>query len=112
MSSNEDKKPRSGTTVPSAGSGNEIGLDELKRAQYTFGVPGQATRYNRMMKTIAEYAKIAYGKEMWKLVHLKEETTFAEPPDPGDKASRVAMEKYKMLLSRNLDDEKKYKQNK
>ena len=112
MSSSEEKNPRSGSKVPSNGSGNEIGLDELMRAQYTFGVPGQATRYNKTTKVIAEYARIAYGKEMWKLVYLKEETSFDDPEDPGDDASRVAMERYKMLLRRNLDDEKKYKQNK
>ena len=112
MSSSEERNPRSGSKVPSNGSGNEIGLDELMRAQYTFGVPGQATRYNKTTKVIAEYARIAYGKEMWKLVYLKEETSFDDPEDPGDDASRVAMERYKMLLRRNLDDEKKYKQNK
>ena len=112
MSSSEEKNPRSGSKVPSNGSGNEIGLDELMRAQYTFGVPGQATRYNKTTKVIAEYARIAYGKEMWKLVYLREETSFDDPEDPGDDASRVAMERYKMLLRRNLDDEKKYKQNK
>ena len=112
MSSSEERNPRSGSKVPSTGSGNEIGLDELMRAQYTFGVPGQATRYNKTTKVIAEYARIAYGKEMWKLVYLKEETSFDDPEDPGDDASRVAMERYKMLLRRNLDDEKKYKQNK
>jgi len=111
MSEEKKKNPRSGGEVtPSTGS--ELGFEEFKRAQYTFGVPGQANKYNRTTKAIAEYAKITYGKEMWKLVNESVETTFTEPPEPNEKATRAQMEKYKMKLGRCLDDEKKYNNNK
>ena len=70
----------------SSPSGSEaIGLEDLKKVQYTYGIPGQANRYTKSTKIIAEYAKIAYGKEMWRLVQEGTETTFDEPTDPAGK---------------------------
>ena len=97
----------------SSPSGSEaIGLEDLKKAQYTYGIPGQANRYTKSTKSIAEYAKIAYGKEMWRLVLEGTETTFDEPTDPGKDASRSEMKKYEMRLSRWMDEEDRYKRNK
>lgn len=90
----------------------EIGLDDLKKAQYTYGIPGQSNKFTKTTKTIAEYARIAYGKEMWTLVLEGTETTFQEPPEPKKEATSSEMVKYKMLLQRSWDDEKRYKQNK
>lgn len=103
-------KPSGDKSTPS---GSEtIGLEDLKKAQYTYGIPGQANRYTKSTKIIAEYVKIAYGKEMWRLVLEGAESTFDEPTDPGKDASRAEMKKYEMRLSRWMDDEDRYKRNK
>lgn len=87
---------------------SKIGLDELNKSQYTYGVAGQASRYTKTTKIIGEYVRIAYGKSMWLLVHSAEESKWTEPDEPDDSASRAAFEKYRMKLSENSSEEKRY----
>ena len=107
----EEKRSPSGGKTPKIGI-EEIGLDDLRRAMYTYGIPGQSNRYTRSTKTIADCAKIAYGKEMWTLVKELKETTFEDPIDPGEKATKAEVEKYKMLLQKTSNNEDKYKKDK
>ena len=56
---------------PKAGSNNKgskfqgrVGLEDLKGNVYSYGVPGQAERYVRTTKAVAEYVALTYGEEM------------------------------------------------
>jgi len=100
----------------SGGKGNEYkkgsGNYQEKSSVYTYGVPGQIERYIKTTKMIAEHVGKTFGKEMWRLVNDREETDFKEPKDPGDSATRGALERYKMLLKAHLDDKKEYEKQK
>jgi len=95
-------------SVPMGSTGVTTGLPELKGMIYTYGVPGQAVRYTKATKAIAEYAGTKYSKEMWNLVHNKEEATFTEPNTPADTATRAEMKRYEMKLRMVFDKEEQY----
>jgi hypothetical protein len=75
-------------------------------------VPGQAEKYLRTTRAIAEYVGTAYGKEMWTLIDKKEEAKFVEPDPPDDLDDRAEMKKFEMKLKRVLDKQDKYLENK
>jgi Zinc knuckle len=106
------RKSGKGKTKSYDGQRTTSGSDELKGHVYILGVPGQVEKYLKTTEAIAEYAGKTYGREMWMLVQEREETKFNEPVDPGDKASRAQVEKYKMLIKAAADDEKEYKRHK
>jgi hypothetical protein len=89
-----------------------IGIPELQGSIYTYGVPGQAEKYLRTTRAIAEYVGTAYGKEMWTLIDKKEEAKFVEPDPPDDLDDRAEMKKFEMKLKRVLDKQDKYLENK
>ena len=85
---------------PIYGSG-EIGLlDDLRRAQYTYGVPGQGSKYTKTTAVITAYSKIAYGREIWVLLKDGTEAVFEEPDDLGadNVTTRGDLEKYRADL--------------
>ena len=73
-------------------------VGELKGKIYHYGTPNQAAVFNKVSKAIAEHASICISEEMWSLMHDKKEAEFEEPKDPGSKATKGELEKYKMLL--------------
>jgi Zinc knuckle len=107
MGKEDDRRSGKGTK-----SFEKSGVGDLGGKVFTYGVAGQKERYMSTTRAIADYVGRTYGKEMWKLVQEREETKFEEPDDPGDQATKAALEKYKMLLKMSLDDMKQYKQNK
>ncbi len=111
----QEKNPRSDwrkkNTTAKYGYG-DTGIEELRGSVYQYGTQTQAERYLKTTKAIAEYVGKEHGKEMWKLINDKEETEFEEPAEPKEDASKASMEKYKMLLKMNIEDEKRYKRQK
>jgi len=89
--------------------GVSTGLPELRGMLYTYGVTGQAMRYNKTTSAIAEYVATKYSKDMWNLVENKKEATFTEPDPPDDQATKAQMERYKMMLRMAFDKEEQYK---
>lgn len=108
MSDTDEESHRPKSNRANSGGYLKISLDELNKSQYTFGVTGQANRYTKTTKTIGEYVRIAYGKAMWQLVHSATETAWTEPAEPNDTTSRATFEKYRMQLSENSSEEKRY----
>ncbi|KAL7576381.1 hypothetical protein ACA910_018190 [Epithemia clementina (nom. ined.)] len=107
---------RSGKQQNGAMSGGKtfvnVGIEELRGNIYAYGVQGQAERYMRTTKAIAEHVGVTYEKELWALIKEKTEPTFNEPEESGDDASRAEMGKYKMLNKMKIDKEEKYRQDK
>jgi hypothetical protein len=88
------------------------GNPELGGHVYTFGVPGQAEKYQKTIEAIAEYVGQKMMNEMWALVQNGKDADFPEPKDPGDKPMAAQMEKYKMQLRMSLDKADKYQSKK
>jgi hypothetical protein len=65
-----------------------IGIPELKNNVYVYGVSNQAVKYMKTTEAIAEYVGTKYSKELWTLVHHKEEATFKEPTPPVEQMTR------------------------
>lgn len=80
---------------------------------YSYGTHDQVSRFTSTTKDIAAHVGTTYkqGKEMWTLLVDNEEAVFQEPTAPKE-TDRPAMEKYKMLLGRWMDDEKDYRRDK
>jgi hypothetical protein len=85
--------------------------DEL--GTYAYGTHDQVARFTSVTKGIAALAGTTYkqGKEMYTLIMDNKEAVYPEPTAPTD-TDRPAMEKYKMLLGRWMDDENDYKRDK
>lgn len=81
---------------------------------YAYGTVDQVSRFTSTTKDIAAFVGTTYkqGKEMYTLLTDNDETTFTEPTAPLDDKNRAEMEKYKMLLSTWINDEKDYKRDK
>jgi hypothetical protein len=88
----------------------------LRVFYFAYGTQDQAERFTKSTKGIVEYAGITYGKEMWKLVQMKEETKFTEPTPPkvkkGDGIPQGGMEGFKIKLRQTIDQQREYKRNK
>ena len=68
-----------------------IGIEELKGNIYVYGIAGQAIKYEKTTKKIANYAGQKYGKAMWNLVANGMETEFEEPPELDRNATAGAI---------------------
>jgi hypothetical protein len=89
-----------------------IGIPNHKGSIYVYGVTNQAVKYLKTTEAIAEYVGTKFTKELWTLVHKKEEATFDEPDPPDNPDDKADMERYKMLLKMKFYDERRYKQDK
>ena len=107
-------KKKEMTSQPDPRSGDLTPLKNDEMSIYSYGTHDQVTRFTSVTKDIAAHVGTSYkqGKEMWILLMDKEETVHTEPTAPVDATNRPAMEKYKMLLGRWIDDEKDYKRDK
>ena len=102
------------TSPADSRSGDSPPLKNDEMSIYSYGTHDQVARFTSVTKDIAAHVGTSYkqGKEMWILLMDNEETMFTEPTAPKDGTDRPAMEKYKMLLGRWIDDEKDYKRDK
>lgn len=90
-----------------------IGLEELKSHTFIYGQPGQAEKYSKSEKGIADWAGTFYGKEIFNLIHNKEEATFKEPTEPtGDKVTKGQWKRFELELKMLVEREVKYKEDK
>ena len=67
----------------------EEGTEELKGHVNRYGVPGQAERYMKTTKAVAEYVGRVYGKDMWKLVHEKQQQKNSRIPGVMRSSTRM-----------------------
>ena len=108
MSDNEDHR----SDKPRKWSGPSPGIEALKSSFYTYGTNDQSARFVKTTRSIAEYVGREMDKEMWTLVLERKETEFKEPRDPGSRATKGQLEKYKMELRIYLEDGKRYQRQK
>ncbi len=110
---NSSKDSRSAGTKKGNDSGAvEIGIPELKGKIFSYGVLGQAEKFLKNKKALAEYVGRTYSKELWSLVEDGTEPTFNEPTAPADTATKAEFEKYKMQLKMVFDEWKQYEKDK
>jgi hypothetical protein len=102
----------SGGTSTSSNYRSELGIEELRGHIFTYGNKTQTDKYLKTRKALGEYVGTKYGRRMWCLVVKKKEAEFPDPDDPGEDATRAQLEKFKMLLRVNIEDEKKYREDK
>lgn len=105
--------PRSGGKNTQAKDGSKfgsVGIEDLKGNVYSYGVQGQAERFMRTTKAIAEYVGITHSKHVWVLLTEHKEPTFEDPEEPDKEASRGKWKKYEMLLKMVLEEERKYEE--
>ena len=87
-----------------------IGIEELKGHIYVYGVAGQAVKYEKTTKKIAEYVGQKYGKPMWNLVANLRETEFEEPEDEDSRTATAGqLRKWELLLKLYKEETKEYK---
>jgi hypothetical protein len=83
-------------------------MDDLRGKTFVYGVPGQVQKFMNTRKAVADYVRWNYGTEMWKLVWHEEETEFEDPKMPAENAKRPEIELFRMKMSRKLDKEEQY----
>jgi hypothetical protein len=76
-SSSQKKKFHSGAVV-------KIGIEELRGFYYVYRRPDQAQIFRKTTDKIADYIAQNYksGKEMYRLITCRIETTYKDPVDP------------------------------
>ena len=89
-----------------------VGIEELRGNVYTYGTRNQSDRFLKTTRAIAEFAGSKFGKDMFKLVRDREETTISLPEEPADSASKAKIETYKIKYSKKVDEQRDYKRNK
>ena len=86
-----------------------VGIEELKGNVYTYGTRNQSDRFLMTTRAIAEFAGSKFGKDMFKLVRDREETTILLLDEPSDSASKAEIETYKIKYSKKVDEQRDYK---
>ena len=110
MNSNNKKKNPSGITgVEYKFEAMVPGLD--KNNIFVYGQAGQADRYIKSRKGLIEWVGTTkeYKNVMYAYLTKKEEPTFIEPTEPtGDNVTTAQLEKYKMKLRKQMDEEEEW----
>ena len=97
---------------PHSGYKQLIGIEELKGNIYVYGIAGQAVKFEKTTKKIAEYVGQKYGKAMWNLVANGMETEFDEPPELDRNATTGATRMWELKVKWLHEEEKEYKADK
>lgn len=88
-------------------------IEELGENVFVVNKKNQAEAYTRTKKAIAEYVRVKYGEEMFKLVKHSQEAVYTEPRAPGGAdPGRAAIERYKAKLAMHHKDVREYRDNK
>jgi hypothetical protein len=95
--SDNHKTPPTTTYKPSP-----VGIPELQNATFTYGVQGQADRFVKAQRLIADYVGRTMGKDLFLLLTEREEASFPEPHPPTGRATTVEVERYKILLQHSV----------
>jgi hypothetical protein len=101
---NSDNRSAAGSTIKSNSSSQnqkqfqkftsgpvvKIGIEELRGFYYVYGRPDQAQIFRKTTDKIADYVAQNYksGKEMYRLITYRVETTYKDPDDPKTSIKR------------------------
>lgn len=108
MSGEDKSTPKSGEINTT----NDNEVDQLKGHIYTYGVPGQAQKYLKTTRAIADYVRVKYGKDMYNLVRNLKETEYQEPDEPAGNVKQTVLKRYEALCKEAWGDQKQYKREK
>ena len=90
----------------------KIGVPELEGYYFGHGDERAGSRYNQVVKKLADYARLKFGMKMFYLVSDGEEPEWEELIPPSGKGAAALMKRYEIDYKYQKDEKKEHQRNK